>query len=667
MANLQNQFDVGALLDDVEAALDAGDRLESISRLFAVLRAGPAEGTDERLAELCEQLEERRALAHRIGNALRALLSELRIGPALTESGVSSPTGFFSEMGRRLVGKVLPYPEEEDDLRTAIRIVFAGSDDHRRIERVPEESWIRLLERLGITEGEVSRVDPALEAAVRALAQHAGSLGLHPEFTRRLPQLGKPDSPFLCLPDRILAYVRVFDSEGEVNRSEMLEGALDTIERCRSEVQHLRETKGTDGTSLELTGITFRLVQLLDRLELLLRLADPSTHAGLQSAVRLFRSLVRAETTRNQVAPLIQERADLLAVQVVEQAAKKGGKYITTTRREYGAFFVASLGGGAWVALFSFFKLLMGRWELAPGVEAIVYGLNYSVCFVLIYLTGAALATKQPALTANTIARALGDRQNRHLEQLEAVVVRVWRSQFVSFAGNLAMALPLGFLISLAFDGLTGDPVAGAEQAESMLAALHPWRSGTLPFAALAGVFLFLAGLLSGWVDNRILYSHIPERVTRHPVLISLLGRNRTEAVADFVDRKLGAIVGNVFLGFALGSTASVGEIIGLPLDIRHIAFASAEFGTSMEILRFDVALGLLWTAALGVFLIGLLNFVVSFGLSLVTGFVSRRITLREIRVLASHLATRFVQRPLDWFFPPRGAGDGEGSAASAA
>lgn len=653
MARSTRDFDPGLLLDEIQDALDREDRHAALDRLAQVVRAGDAEGTEARLDELCQRMEGQPELAHRIGDALRALLVELRVGPALTESGVSTPAGFFSELGARIVRRVLPELEQPGDLRSAVRTFFSGPDDHHRIEAVPDGRWLRLLTTLGITEGEISRVDPELASAIRTLAHHVGSLGLQPEFTRRLPHLENPDSPFLVLSDRVLAYIRSYQSGVEGDEPELLDKALETIGRCRSEVQHLRATKGEHGTSLELTGITFRLLQLLDRLELLLRLADPASHNGLESAVRLFREIVSAEKTRNHILPHVRARADLLAFQVVEHAARKGGKYITTSRRDYGAFFVASLGGGALVAVFSFLKVIMGGWSLPTGIEALLYGLNYSVCFVLIYLTGAALATKQPALTANTIAQALGNREERDLEKLESLVIRVWRSQFVSFVGNLAMALPVAFLISEVFFRLSGGTVADDAKASAMLGALHPWTSGTVLFAAVAGVFLFLSGLVSGWVDNRCLYSRLPDRVAHHPVLTRLLGRERAAAVARFLDRRLGAVTGNVFLGFALGSTGSVGEILGLPLDIRHIAFASAEFGTALEILHFGVALEVVWPVALGVVLIGLVNFLVSFGLSLATALESRRITWRETRTLAAHLGARFVRRPLDWFFPP--------------
>lgn len=657
MSRPPSHFDPSATLDRALSALDAGDRLGAMDVLGAVVCRGSAAGTPGRMRAFRRLLESRPADGHRIGEALRETLKEARVGPALIESGVDSTAEFFAELGRRLVRRVLPETDDPQDLRTIVRRVLPDPGAHQRVARVPDREWMALLAALGFSDTPATRIDPELARAIRTLAHHVGSQGLQPTFTRRLPRLEAPDSPFLVLTDRVLAYIRSYTTEVEGDAPELLDEALDTLARCRDEVHHLRATKGEHGTSLELTGLTFRLLQLLDRLELLLRLTDPALHDARESGVHLFREILTAEKTRDHVIPFVRGRADLLAFQVVEHAARKGGKYITSGVRDYWGFFLASLGGGGIVALFSFLKVVIGGWGLPLGVEGLLYGLNYSVCFVLIYLTGAALATKQPALTANTIARALGARGDRHLEDLEALVVRVWRSQFISFVGNLALALPVAFLVSELFFRVSGDTIAPPAKATSMLAALHPWASGTLVFAAIAGVFLFLSGLVSGWVDNRMLYSHVAARVAGHPVLRRLLGDDRARRLADGIEAKLGALVGNVFLGFALGSTGTLGEILGLPLDIRHIAFASAEFGTALEILHFDVALAVVLPVALGVALIGLVNFLVSFGLSLALAMESRRITWRETRTLGAHLVRLFAQRPLEWFFPPRGAG----------
>jgi site-specific recombinase len=647
---------LSAILDDVRASLSEGDRIGALERLADVVRDGPFDDTEARLIGLVQILEGDRDFGLSIGRAIGGLLAELRVGPALLESGITSTMGFTAELTARLVGRFLPDLVESDDLRAVVRRITKSRDDHRRLASVPDGVFIRLFAAFGFGEGTAPPMDPEVATAAQTLAHYAASLGLQPEFTRRLPHLAGPDSPFLELGHRVRDYIDSTTREDGDVESVPLTEVMSAIAQCRAEVEHLRASKAQHGTSLRLTGMTFRLLQLLDRLATLLEFTDRPSGRFEPSAVRLLKEIVEAEQKRHHVLPLLRARADLLAFQVVEHAARKGGKYITSGRRDYGGFFLASLGGGAIVALFSFFKVLLGGLDAPLGVEALLYGLNYSFCFVLIYLTGSALATKQPAMTANTVARALGNRMDRHMDQLETLVVRVWRSQFVSFVGNLSMALPMAFLISEVFLRSNGTTVASSEKALSMLEALHPWRSGSIIFAAIAGIFLFLAGLISAWVDNRMVYSHVTERVAKHPLLIRVTGARRATSIASLLERKLGIIAGNVFLGFALGSTGTVGEILGLPLDIRHVAFASAEFGTALEVLNFRLAIQSMWPIALGIVFIGLVNFLVSFGLSLATALESRNITWHELRTLVAHLAGSFMRRPLDWFFPPREA-----------
>ena len=651
--NASPAFDAGDLVLRADVARAEGGRREAVRLLASVVGSGPADQTRRRVEALSEALEARPETAHGLGQAVWAVVADLRIGPMLTESGVLSTTGFAAELGRRLSRRLLPEAGDPSDARTLLLEMFPGADDHERVESVPAIVWGRLLTALGIVGDPGGGVAPEVDVAIRTLAHHVGSLGTRPELTRRLPHLERSESPFLELSDRVLAYIRSYTNDVEGDESPMLAEALETVQRCRDEVAQLRATKGVHGTSLELTGDTFRLLQLLDRLELLLDLTAPSVRDTQASLIRLAREALRAEKTGNHIGVHVKERADLLIFQVVEHAAKKGSKYITSGRSDYAAFFRASMGGGFIVACFSLVKTLVGGWGLPLGVEAILFGLNYAACFVLIYVTGSALATKQPAMTANTIARALGDPQNRRLDRLEELVVRVWRSQFVSFVGNLALALPTGFLLSELFYRAVGRTVADETKALELLQGLHPWQSGTIFYAAVAGVFLFSAGLVSGWIDNRNLYSRIPRRIERHPGLRRVLGPGRSSAVAEYASRHLGAIGGNVFLGFALGSTGTLGEILGLPLDIRHIAFASAELGTGLEIFHVRVDPALVWQAALGVALIGLINFLVSFGLSLAMALESRQITWVEVRAMLRHLMRSFRRRPLAWFVPP--------------
>ena len=141
-----------------------------------------------------------------------------------------------------------------------------------------------------------------------------------------------------------------------------------------------------------------------------------------------------------------------------------------------------------------------------------------------------------------------------------------------------------------------------------------------------------------------------------------LAGTARAAGIGAYIQDHLGGIMGNFLFGCMLGSTGVVGIILGLPLDIRHIAFSSANFGYAL--IGFDFALpfkAILW-AALGVALIGLTNLGVSFALALRTALGARGVRFGHWGALLKAIWARFRSAPRSFVLPPRGAAtDGRG------
>lgn len=630
--------------------------LQRLAYVIEALRKSDLKRKGIEIDRLCEYLEEHPERASTLGQYLVEIVRQSDVTLLLTESGIPDNKGFIRELTSRLERRIIPDLDAPDDLRLSLRQLFHRQNDYVWVHAIPDSQWMRLLGALGIGETGRPTITEEWASSLRILSHHIASLGLQPDITHRLTHLDDADSAFLMLSEHVLCFVNVVGQEhndGEVHRC--LNEALETTRTCRAHVEQLRIEKSLYGTSLRLTNLSFRLLQLLHRLEDLLILTAAGKGDFRKQLVLLFKEIVEAENRRNHIAPHVKRSGDLLAFQVVEHAAKKGSKYITAGWGDYWKFLLASMGGGLIVAVFAFLKLLLKSPELPLGVEAILFGVNYSVCFVIIYLTGSALATKQPAMTANTLAQSFErDKEGVHLERLVDLIVRVWRSQFISFVGNLVMALPVAFTLSILFFYSTGSHIVDEATSNKLLAGVNPWQSGALVYAAIAGVFLFFSGLVAGWVDNRNVYRRYPERIARHPVLVRFVGIERAKRIGNFWDNKLGILAGNVVLGFCLGSTATVGEILGLPIDIRHIAFSSAEYGISLEVLGNTLPQDVLINATLGVALIGLVNFLVSFGLSLTMALESRRVRFRETRSLIGLLIRRLIYRPLEWLFPPR-------------
>jgi site-specific recombinase len=107
-----------------------------------------------------------------------------------------------------------------------------------------------------------------------------------------------------------------------------------------------------------------------------------------------------------------------------------------------------------------------------------------------------------------------------------------------------------------------------------------PWHSLALLHAAIAGVWLFVSGLISGYYDNKALYTRMGAARAQLRGLRRLLGRSAWRC-SRYVEDNLGGLMGNFFFGILMGTTATVGFLLGLPLDIRHVTFSSANLATA--------------------------------------------------------------------------------------
>jgi site-specific recombinase len=228
------------------------------------------------------------------------------------------------------------------------------------------------------------------------------------------------------------------------------------------------------------------------------------------------------------------------------------------------------------------------------------------------------------------------------------------RSQLVAIFGNVLIAVPMAMLIVWCVFAATGNHFITPEKAHRLLADTDPLHSLAVFYAAIAGVCLFLSGLIAGHHDNMAVYNRIPQRIRQLRWLKRLLGATRLSRLADYVENNLGALAGNFYFGCLLGGMTAVGVLFGLPVDIRHVAFSSAFLGFSLIGLNFSLAPQELLLAMLGIALIGLTNLMVSFTLALYVAIKARKVTFAHRRVLLQSLLRRIRQHPREFLLPPK-------------
>ncbi len=660
-------------------ALELAPTAEPLAALrHLVDRIRPVRATDAdaelRLRAMLDVLEAQPALQQALVGAVEQVLRSRHAVLLFATSGIYPNTGLLAETSRRVSHKLLPEAEEATQLKSALGTLLRPGDG-RWLAALSAEVWLRLLRvsRPGGLHQAAGWRELAsdLQEAIRVVAHRIAAAGLEPEFLRLEPALEQHASPFLALCDEVLAFLRALnDEDGQRHTAEQRHRhILILADQCRAAIDRVRRRAQTEGASFHLTFRIRRLNQHLDRLQALLDLHCPwdGESAFEQRATALLRELLLAECGRNDLRRFWRQNTELVALRVADNAGRSGEHYITSTREQYFAMLRAAAGGGFVVACMAAVKLLTAGAGLAPLTEVLANCLNYGIGFVLIHLLNLAVATKQPAMTANAIAAALDTPINasssassdspdtrEHFSALVQLVARTVRTQLAAVCGNLAVALPTAALIAGAVWWATGGHFVAPDKAEKLLQGLQPFGSGALVYAAIAGVCLFLAGLIAGFYDNLCAYNRVPQRLLQLRWPTRWFGAARMQRLAAYVENNLGALAGNFSLGFLLGGAAGLGTLLHWPVDVRHVTLTSANWGFAMTALNTEADVQTAVLAALGVGLIGAINLLVSFSLALWIALRSRGVTGGFGRRLAADIARALRHNPRAFLWPPK-------------
>ncbi len=590
-----------------------------------------------------------------------------------TDAGILPNTGFFSTLWRRATRRMLPEIADAARLKDCFDCVFRHSDDHIWLAagslEVKLALWDAVFSDAAPNELDASsekhwqlHTEAQLLEAMQVLAMRIGAMGLEPELTRVQPRIIEFESPFVHLGAEVLHFAeawRARHADPATEHEDELHMMV-LFDQCSDVMVRARRTAASEGTSLSLTFLLVRMEQSLKRLVqltgvLCARFQPDARMAAVDRWMRLTHDLVRGENRRNSLREPFGRLTGLLALRVTEHARATGEHYITTDRTEYAAMWRSAAGGGFIVAFMALFKILLTQLALAPLAYVFVHSLNYSLSFVLIHVLNFTLATKQPAMTAAAIAASIdaSEGKTRDLHRLADLVVAMVRSQLAAIAGNVAVAIPTALAIALAWHWITGHHTIDLAKAQHTLHDLSPTASLAIPYAAMTGVLLFLAGLMSGYFDNKAAYDCIPQRIAHLDWLRRLLGPQHTDRFADYIGRNLGGLAGNVLLGIMLATLAPIGVMLGLPLEVRHVTLSSANFAFALTALDFHIEVRTFIEALAGIALIGVTNLSVSFALALWIALKARDADFAGSRGLAALLMERMRTAPARFFVPP--------------
>ncbi|WP_034640738.1 site-specific recombinase [Chitinilyticum aquatile] len=598
--------------------------------------------------------------------ALRAQLDQLmgntRQVQLYTDTGILSNEPLVAGLRRRIGERLLPVKPRPELLKDVFGLLFHRKDDYVWLGGIPYGVWADLSRSLILDIAYAPDRYSQLQRleAIQVLSCRIATIGLEPELVQNAPDMERFESPFVRQNVETLSFVenyrKALVEEKELDDDQKQIMVL--LDQCTAQIARIRKHALRHGVSVSLTYHLLRLEQHIERMQILLELVDPVPSPNWGPAfLRLFLQLVRAENRKHSLRDVLRQNTELLALQVTEHASHTGEHYIAENRREWLNMFRSAAGAGIIVGFMALFKIQIAKAHLPPLIEAVSFGLNYALGFMLVHMLHCTIATKQPAMTAATIAATLpppGSKSAEGYRELVELIVKVARTQFIAILGNVLLAMPVALGLAWLWAYHFGEPLINLDKTGKLLHELRPLTGLGVPHAAIAGVWLFLAGLISGYYDNKALYHRLPERIAAHPLLNRVLGEHRSWKLGKYIEHNLGALAGNFYFGMMLGLTGFIGFLIGLPLDIRHITFSSANVSFIAAGVNFNLDWQILLLALWGVALIGLTNLAVSFTLALWTAMRSRQRLLSELRPLFGMLVRRFFRRPQDFLFAPR-------------
>ncbi|WP_291991992.1 site-specific recombinase [Candidatus Accumulibacter sp. ACC003] len=641
-----------------------------LTQLIDEIRPADAHDIDAarlQMSALSEILRSRAELRGALREAITRLAQTHRHIELYTVTGILPNSGFVSEILRCIGHKLLPEVLDRGLLRTVLRRMFDHESDRHWVRGIGDDAWLELVAAMRFDETPARETMPPAAAEIlrslRVLSYWIAACGVDPELLRLEPSLETYESPFVAQSIEMTAYIEATPKDwGKPPADDSDDRQLRVLlDQCQGVIERVRKTAARDGTSIRLTYGLQRLRQLLRRCEQLLDIlagvrSDASGVAAYPPIVTLSVQLICDECLRDNLRRHWRQNTELIALRVTDNASHHGDHYITDTPAEYWSMARSAMIGGCVIAFMACLKLALVETQLPPLTGAILFCLNYGLGFCLIHMVHGTVSTKQPAMTANTIAASIEEAGGklRNIEAMTDLIARTCRSQIVAIVGNVCVAIPFSALIAWSLFKISGKPFASVEESLYLLAAQSPVHGGAIFYAAIAGVCLFISGLISGYYDNFAAYNRIPERILQLEWPKRVFGESRRRHFATYVGDNLGALAGNFLFGVLLGGTTLFGLLLGLPIDIRHVAFSSAFVGIAAVGLDFSTHVWAFVWAAVGVTLIGLVNLGVSFVLALDVALRSRQVSDPQWRTLGRSILEHLLRRPMDFFLPPR-------------
>ena len=611
--------------------------------------------------EVLSFLRENEEVTENFGYYIRNLFEGKPFNLSLTEANILSENAFYPELKKRLLDTFLPSVENEETIWYLVDTVSVRPKvDLDFFSNLKKEDLDEVFRLLKIDQMILKpSVKNELLFSLNILAWRIIGNAMDVQVVNMAPEYRNFDNPFLAMQNEIDLLNQSFKENPEfllTSKDVNYKQIKVYLKQCLEFVALAFKNSSKYGISGKINQSLLKIRQQLERMsDILSVMIFDKEDDVLRNSKRLFFKILEYKSHKNNLLELFSDSTTLKSHLITNHTAETGSHYIASTTRDYLMMLWRASGGGIIVGALCVLKLLYGYIPGSDFSHAFLYAFNYSMGFIMIFLMNYTLATKQPAMTAATMAKVLSEGENTRKNYIDFahLVSKLFRTQFIAFMGNVLLAFPIALAIIYGIDVLFAQNFA-AEKSTKMLTELNPVESKAIFHACIAGFFLFISGIISGNVGNSSVFYHIPKRIEKNPFLNYFVGKSASKGLSDYYAKNWAGIISNFWFGVFLGITGPVGLFFGLDLDIRHITFASGNFALGLYGADFSVTATTFWISFVTVFLIGFFNFAVSFGLSMILAFRSRKVNFGEVKEIYREILRYFLKNPLRFFLPLR-------------
>ena len=587
------------------------------------------------------------------------LFSNKSFTKALTDANILSENAFFPELKKRISYKFLPPVEDENTISYIIsKVLFNPKSDSNYIKNIKPEDGSEFFKLMEIEKiSTLPKVKKELLISANILVLRSVGNALEAGIAKMVPEYKNFDNPFVALQSELDSLIGRFkeDENLQINSKDVDYKQIKIyLQQCLDFVDKAFKNASKFGISSKINQSLLKIRQQLRRIQDIIPILVVDTEEDvLTNSKNLVSNTLKYNSHRNNVRELIDDSTRLISHLITSHTAETGTHYTATSPKEYLKMFWKASGGGIIVGFLCIFKMMISYSHGSEFSHAVLYSLNYAFGFIIIYLLGFTLATKQPAMTAATMAKVLSDESSsdKNYKEFANLVAKLSRTQFIAFVGNVLWSFPVALAIIYGMDWFLEKNFAFAK-ADKLLKDLNPIESKAILHACIAGFFLFISGIISGNISNSSIFNQVPERISQSPFLNQVIGAKNSKKLSDFYTKHWAGIISNFWFGIFLGVIAPLGVFLGLDLDIRHITFSAGNFALALYGKGFDIDTYTFVISLVTIFLIGAFNFIVSFGLSMLLAFRSRKVNFGELTIIYKSILKYFIKNPLRFFIP---------------